>query len=461
MAHILVVEDEWIVAEDIQRSLENSGYTVSIASSGEEAIKIAEKSDLILMDIVLKGGLDGIQAALEIHANRDTPIVFLTAYADEETLQRAKMADPHGYLVKPFEDRELYATVEMALHRYSLEKKVKESKKWLEREVKERSRRIEILLNTRQALQKEKTWENGLLIITDCVEQLGFERCSIFLVNPVKKTLDYHFGKGVDFTEDVSILLRDTDYLGARCVLEKKTVYTQEYVPKKGKLIVPESTSLAWIPIMVQNEVFAALQVSSTTREHQITEEDVKDLEILAGMCGAFIDRTRLLVEPIPEETLDTEIEHWLEPAEGYLVLEKEAEKSFEIFVDLVTHSIPGFVISRVFPEKIQKKYNLVKTPMLWLSRFEKENTISPDSISKLVYIIRDFTKKSEESVILLDGLEYLITQAGFTTVLTYLQELKDIIVMYNSRLIIPLYKEVLSSKEYKMLEKEFQVLEL
>ncbi len=457
MARILVVEDERIAAEDIRRSLKDSGYTVSVVSSGEEALKKVGEVDLVLMDIILKGTLDGIRTAQIIHSQAGIPVVFLTAHADEKTLREAKTAGPYGYLVKPFEDRELHATIEMALYRHEMEKKVRESKEWLERKIEERSRRIEILLTTKQNLQKEEDWERGLLNITECMEKLGFEKCGIFLVNPVKGTLDYQSGKGVRQPK-MSSSLKNSEYFGVRCVLEKRTIHVREYDPKEGKRLITESDSFAWVPIIIQNEAFAAL-VASNGKGNPVTDEDCKDLEILAGMCGVFIDRIRLLIEPIPEETLKTEMKHWLEPAESYIVLEKGHEKSFEMFCDLVTHGIPGFVISRVYPEKLKSEYRLVKTPTLWLSRFEKGDTVSPDRFSKLIYIVQDFTRKSEESVILLDGLEYLVTQMGFDTVLMYLQELRDIIVMYNSRLIIPLHKDVLSLREFSILEKEFKIL--
>ena len=129
-ASILIVEDERIVAADIGRSLQSVGYVVSaIVSSGEEAVSKAEelKPDLVLMDIVLGGDGNGIQAAAQIHSRLDIPVVYLTAYAQEETLQRAKTTEPYGYIVKPFDDRELRSTVEMALCRHKAEKALRES----------------------------------------------------------------------------------------------------------------------------------------------------------------------------------------------------------------------------------------------------------------------------------------------------------------------------------------------
>ncbi|MCK4595053.1 PAS domain S-box protein, partial [bacterium] len=127
---ILVVEDERIVAKDIQNRLESLGYSVAgIASTGEEAIQTALRTDpdLILMDILLKGSVDGIQATEEITRKLGVPVVYLTAYADEITLQRAKITGPFGYIVKPYEQKGLHTTIETALFKHKLEKKLKES----------------------------------------------------------------------------------------------------------------------------------------------------------------------------------------------------------------------------------------------------------------------------------------------------------------------------------------------
>ena len=125
---ILIVEDESVVALDMQNRLRVLGYsTVGIASRGEMAIQLAQqrRPDLVLMDIRLKGEMDGIEAARQIRALCDIPVVYLTAFADEETLQRAKITGPFGYLIKPFEERELHATIEMALYQHQAEQSLK------------------------------------------------------------------------------------------------------------------------------------------------------------------------------------------------------------------------------------------------------------------------------------------------------------------------------------------------
>jgi diguanylate cyclase (GGDEF)-like protein/PAS domain S-box-containing protein len=129
-AKILIVEDEGIVAMDIRTRLSSLGFTVvGHASSGEQAIALAEqhKPDLILMDIKIKGPLDGIETAEQIQSRQSVPIIFLTAFADEPTLQRAKVTGPSGYILKPFEERELAIAIEMGLYKHEMEKNLRES----------------------------------------------------------------------------------------------------------------------------------------------------------------------------------------------------------------------------------------------------------------------------------------------------------------------------------------------
>ncbi len=124
---IIVVDDERIVALDIGNTLRRLGYkTPALAASGEEAIALAErlKPELILMDIKLKGPMDGIAAAHDIYTRFNIPVVFLTAFSDEKTLSRAMTSEAFGYLIKPFEERELHSTIEIALYKHRTERRL-------------------------------------------------------------------------------------------------------------------------------------------------------------------------------------------------------------------------------------------------------------------------------------------------------------------------------------------------
>ena len=153
-AKILVVEDESIIAMDIAMSLESLGYEVTATvPSGEQAIeKVAEdKPDLIFMDIVIKGEMDGIETAERIRSQFNIPVVYLTAYADEKTLERAKITGPFGYIIKPFEDTDLRVTVEIGLYKARLE-----------------AEREQLIVELKEALEKVKTLSGLLPICAWC-----------------------------------------------------------------------------------------------------------------------------------------------------------------------------------------------------------------------------------------------------------------------------------------------------
>ena len=131
---ILIVEDEAIEALDLEHRLDRLGYHVEgVAFSGEEAIGAFEKStpDLVLMDIMLRGELDGIATVEIIQKRWRVPVIFITAYADRATVDRAKLTGPYAYLVKPFRERELEVAIEMALYKHAMEQKLQKSEEWL------------------------------------------------------------------------------------------------------------------------------------------------------------------------------------------------------------------------------------------------------------------------------------------------------------------------------------------
>jgi len=126
--NILIVEDESIVRKDIERSLTKLGYNViAQADNGLKAIEMAleHKPEIALMDIMLKGDMTGIEAAAKIKEAINIPVIFLTAYADEATLNKAKITEPHGYILKPFKEIDLHTTIEMALHKHKKEQELK------------------------------------------------------------------------------------------------------------------------------------------------------------------------------------------------------------------------------------------------------------------------------------------------------------------------------------------------
>ncbi len=131
-ASVFIVEDELIEAQDIAQTLETQGYAVTgIARTGELALEALMKKhpDLVLMDIHLAGNMDGVDTAERIHSLYKIPVIFLTAYADDAILERAKITEPYGYVLKPFDDRELHSAIQMALYKHRMEELAKENER--------------------------------------------------------------------------------------------------------------------------------------------------------------------------------------------------------------------------------------------------------------------------------------------------------------------------------------------
>lgn len=125
--NILVVEDESIVSKDIQHSLKKLGYhVVGAAATGEKALELVrlERPDIVLMDIMLKGEMNGIETAEIIRTELAIPVIFLTAYADESTLAKAKVTEPYGYIIKPFKEIDLHTSIEMAIYKHAKEQEI-------------------------------------------------------------------------------------------------------------------------------------------------------------------------------------------------------------------------------------------------------------------------------------------------------------------------------------------------
>jgi two-component system response regulator LytT len=159
---VLVVEDESIVAKDIQNSLKKLGYSVpSIENSGEDAIDAAAqyKPDLILMDIMLKGEISGIDAAEQIRTRYQIPVIFLTAYADESTLSKAKVTEPYGYILKPFKEIDLHTSIEMALYKHGKEQEVRKERDLYSSIVLDKTSEDCIFVKSNSRLVKVKTRE--------------------------------------------------------------------------------------------------------------------------------------------------------------------------------------------------------------------------------------------------------------------------------------------------------------
>jgi PAS domain S-box-containing protein len=178
---ILVTEDETVIALDLQRRLSNLGYLVPvIAASGEEAIELASSlhPDLLLMDIMLEGEYDGIETAKRICAQAEIPVIYLTANADPRTLKRVQESGAASYLLKPYRERELQISIEMALRNHELKQQLREANAVLERRVRERTADLEAAnqcLRERAALLDET---HDAIMVRDLDHRVRYWNCA-------------------------------------------------------------------------------------------------------------------------------------------------------------------------------------------------------------------------------------------------------------------------------------------
>jgi signal transduction histidine kinase len=184
MARVLVVEDERVIAWHLQVVLEMLGHTVvERADSGIQAIQAAEasKPDVVIMDICLKGNIDGVEAAEQIYRAFNIPVIYLTAYADDATLQRAKRSSPYGYLLKPLRAQDLQSTIEITLHRHQLEQSTRSTQQQIQENLNERLQQVSAQFSAgticihllQQLFQQIGIHANEIQALKTILQQLG------------------------------------------------------------------------------------------------------------------------------------------------------------------------------------------------------------------------------------------------------------------------------------------------
>jgi PAS domain S-box-containing protein len=355
---------------------------------------------------------------------------------------------------------ELFATqAAIAIENARLYEQISHYAGLLESRVEEKTRKREALLETSYRLRETTSWQKGMKIILEGITKwLGFENAELFLINESRRTLENIAIIGEEKKDDIS--MDSLEYVAAQCVAQKKPINIQEASTdhRVKKQIQPILESFAWVPIMTQDEVLGVISVYNRISGRPISDEELDDLLLFANQAASFVESTRFLVSPAVENTLKSEMKYLIEPGESYLIESHDPAEAFDIFIDAVTHGIQGFSICRIHPKKVRGKYGLKKTPILWLSTIEAEDSIDPRDLAKINHLLNEFLKRATDSIILLEGIEYLIIQNSFEKVIKAMHSLNDYITLFGSRLLVPVSPRTLSEKELSILEKEFRV---
>lgn len=301
-ARILIVEDEDIVAGEIKNILVHLGYTVAgIVDSGEEAVTIVTTTppDVVLMDIVLYGGIDGIQAAERIREHVDIPIIFLTAHDDDATLQHAKISDPFGYLIKPCKSKELHSAIEIALYRHTMEKKLIEMNHQLEAASRLKS---DFLANMSHELRTPLNAMIGYTSLTlnalkdslppEHLQNLTrAEQSARMLLQLINDVLDFskiEAGRLETFIEKIDLqeLLEDV-LITADGLLANKTITLHKMLPPKLPVIASDYTRLKQILDNLVGNAIKFTEVGAVTlRAIPLDDEHIVRIEVEDSGCG-------------------------------------------------------------------------------------------------------------------------------------------------------------------------------
>jgi diguanylate cyclase (GGDEF)-like protein/PAS domain S-box-containing protein len=355
---ILIVEDESIIAADIRRTVLKLGYSVvDIIHSGEEAVaRVSELNpDLVLMDILLQGKMDGIQAAEIIHNQHDIPVIFITAFADESILERARLSHPFGYVLKPFKDKELHNIIEMALYQHSAEHRLRESEERYRLLVESSPEPIMVHSDMRVAYANPA-----------CLRFIGAEKLEDLIGKPVLDLLapEYH------------AVVRDRI---RKSYLEKVPALPlmEKYIRLDGKPVYAEVSSAP----TVYQEKNATQVVLRDVTQRLLAEEALKESELkfrsiveqsLDGI--ALSDENGLIIEWNPAEETITGI--------------PRADALGKDSVDLMLHLLPNQPPDRI--ERIKNKMtNLLanNTKTFWFDDFSEQLIQRADGTLRTIHI--------------------------------------------------------------------------
>ncbi len=412
---VLIVEDERLVAEDIKDSVKSLGYDVmGITSSGEEAVKIAKEisPDLVLMDIKLDGDMDGIEAAQLIRSLTNVPVVYLTAHADDKTLNRAKITEPMGYIVKPFEDKELQSTLEIALYKSKMEKKLKESEKWFST----------TLLSISDAVIT--TDRKGFVTFMNPVAErlTGWSRKNA-IGKPLKGVFNVIIegtGRGIEdpvsrailggsvFVQLNETLLKAKD--GAVTPIEERCSPIKD---DKGNIM---GTVLVFRDITERKQAEKALK-------QQAEDLEKANIELKLAFDGLF-KRLEQKQKPVSEELKEVGTEN---RGSVFLYSIEEEAQARSLFLSMYDAGIPALAVVRTPPKRFRKLLGRdVETVWLTTNRSSEGVCLNPSNITRLSMVLTEFFKRAPVGVVLFEGVEYLLSIVGFQDLLGLIQLMND-----------------------------------
>jgi len=415
---VLVVEDEMIVANQIKRKLKKIGYAVvATVRTGEKAVEIAAKEnpDIALMDIKLAGKMDGVEAADELRIRLGIPVIYLTAHADETTLQRAKITGPLGYIVKPFEEVDLKSNIAISLYRSKVDKKLKESEDRYRKLFNGIPIPLFRMTEDGQVLDANTALVNALKFADrECFDEVRIP--AMFLDPGDKDRYETLMGE--------SGVIRD---------------FETQLQCKDGSTI--------WVSInsrlMIGGEGVGKDVGDGKSDGEGVTVFHEGSLEDITQRKNAEEEMKRKLMK------------FKLEEGNLYLVKEATPSLSIEAMKDLLTIGYSGTVLSRAGEADWKVRLNEEFT-YFWLAQSGGKRTIKPD-LSRLKSLVSGLSRRN---VLIIDRFDYLIFTSDFTSSLEFLHYLREQAVLRQFIVILSLDPLTVKKQELRLIELECREIE-
>ena len=435
---ILVVDDVPDNVELVSQTLEDYDYDLISAENGHDAIErtVSDLPDLILLDVMMPDmdGYEVCEVLGEKEETKDIPVIMLTAKTQAEDLEKGFYVGAHDYIKKPFEEIELIARVRSALKLKKSRDELKKRNNDLLSMTQQLKASNDLLFNE---IEERKMLEQELRVKNEYSDSLTRDSPVAILSTDLNEnivTANTSSKKLIGLGEDELIGKPISKILGSQIDISAVDDLNLEITKKSGTKI----------PVNVST---AVLREMGKEKGLIVT---LKDISSLKG----------LIITPVEEEEeIKEELKFFLEKGQCYILDSDDYAKGFDIFIDYVKHKKQGLCISRQSPPKIRSKFNLEKTPIIWLTKAEtqKERCVSPEDLTKLDSTIKNFVKEADDGIVLLEGLEYLSIHNSFNSVIKFMNSLTDAMALASSRLLVLVDSKAFEDKDFHILKKDFE----
>lgn len=284
-------------------------------------------------------------------------------------------------------------------------------------------------------------------ILDMAIKVLKQDVATFIVIDEVKQKSEIRYYKS---TKDIKIIDNIEWSQIEKSCLEHRV--PKSFLNKEHTCIL-DTKSVHCAPVFIDDEIIGIFAMGSMNEEI-LSRENLSVFNLFSGLISPVIEKAKLSIEPVKEKQVASKSKFNLDFGTAYAISDN-IDLAYNIFVDQVNSGKEGLCITRIFPEKIRKKYGLKKTPIMWLNEQQSNGIDTVNSLSDCAILISDYLKKAKNPIILIDGIEYLISINEFNQVLRFLQTRRSLVEMSDSVLLVPFDSQAVEKKEYQLLLRE------